>query len=201
MKEATISKLDDALDKGLVDREVVPLLEAINRLEDAVTTSSCSGRFQLIQVPNPGDKLNSNVLGKWHRKIESGEVMEALGRWDGTGQVHFLVQPLLVHIRCRNIETASRLRNLAHGSGLKFSTIRSMKTLPSGGVPEWGVVVEFLGTERMEVPLHIFPREDLESIVPPLINHGNELMERIKLRIPAMIDSLIKEFLKYHVKD
>jgi hypothetical protein len=76
-----------------------------------------------------------------------------------------------------------------------------MKTLPSGEVPDWGVMVEFLGTERMEVPLHIFPREDLESIVPALINHGNELMERIKLRIPAMIDALIKEFLKYHDKD
>ena len=201
VKGETLQKLDEALEKGFVDREVVPLLDAINRFDDAVTTSSCSGRFQLIQVPNPGDKLNSNVLGKWHRRINAEEVMKALETWDGVGQIHFLVQPLLVHVRCKNIETASWLRNLAQGNGLKFSTIRSVKTGFSGNIQDWGVVVEFLGTERMEVPLHRFRREDLKTIIPPLVDHGNELMDRIKERIPTVTDALGRDFSNYSHQD
>ena len=95
-----------------MDDEVIVLLHAINSIDDAVTTSSCSGRFQLIQVPKLGDKLGSNILGKWHRKVSEEEVLEALGKWDGTGQVHLLVQPLLVHIRCRDIATAAKLSTM-----------------------------------------------------------------------------------------
>ncbi len=175
-----MQKLEKALSEGLVDEEVIGLLLAINNVDDAVTTSSCSGRFQLIQVPTLGDKLGSNVLGKWHRKVSAEEVLEALGKWDGTGQVHLLVQPLLVHIRCRDIETAAKLRTIAQESGLKFSTIRSVKLDRKGGVQEWGVMVEFLGTERMEVPIHGIPRDLFDDIIPPLVHHGNGLIERTK---------------------
>ncbi len=178
--------------KGLVDPEVVPLLEAINKLPCAVTTSSCSGRIMVISVPEPGDKLGSTVLGKWHRTVSSQEVLDALGKWDGSGQVHLLVQPLLLHIRCMDIVTASELRNLANGNGLKFSTIRSVRTDPSGRIPDWGVVVEFLGTERIEVPLHIFNRESLPFIIPPLVEHGNELIVRIKGRIPTLVSAILE---------
>jgi tRNA(Phe) wybutosine-synthesizing methylase Tyw3 len=115
--------------------------------------------------------------------VTSDEILIAFDRWDGTGQVHLLVQPLLVHIRCRDIETAAFLRNLAHGAGLKFSTIRSIRISSSGEIPEWGTVVEFLGTERMEVPLHVFDRERIYEIISSLTGHINELLTRIKGRI------------------
>ncbi len=191
VKQETLRKLDEALMNGLVDQEVIPLLEAINKLPWAVTTSSCSGRLMVISVPEPGDKLGSTVLGKWHRTVSSEEVLDALGKWNGSGQVHLLVQPLLLHIRCMDIVTASELRNLANGNGLKFSTIRSIRTDHSGTIPDWGVVVEFLGTERIEVPLHIYNRDSMPFIIPPLVVHGNELLVRIKERIPTIVSAIL----------
>ena len=186
LKQEILNKLEDARSMDLVDEEVLPLLDAINSLEDAVTTSSCSGRVQLIQVPDLGDKLGSNILGKWHRTVSSEEVLEALEKWDGEGQVHLLVQPLLVHLRCRDLETAVRLRNFAQESGMKFSTIRSVKLGRNNEPLEFGIVVEFLGTERMEVPLQGKDRDLLPRIIPPLVEHGNELIARTKARIPEM---------------
>ena len=190
MKANTLRKLEKALSEGLVDEEVIVLLHAINSIDDAVTTSSCSGRFQLIQVPDTGDKLGSNILGKWHRKVSAEEVLEALGKWDGTGQVHLLVQPLLVHIRCRDIATAAKLRTIAQENGLKFSTIRSVKLDRRGGTQEWGIMVEFLGTERMEVPIHGIARKLFQDIIPPLVRHGNGLIDRTKGHIEQLAQSL-----------
>ncbi|MGA1848015.1 MAG: tRNA-wybutosine modification methyltransferase TYW3 [Thermoplasmatota archaeon] len=187
LKEATIEKLSRARSEGLVDPEVVPLLDAINRLPGAVTTSSCSGRFQLIQVPDLGDKQGSNILGKWHRKVTSGEVIEAYSTWDGSGQVHLLVQPLLVHVRCRDVATTAMIRNLAQEGGLKFSTVRSLKLGNDGQVVEWGAVVEMMGTERMEVPIHCIDGEVVAKILPALIDHGNGLMDRTRSNIDRMV--------------
>ncbi len=188
-----MKKLEKALSAGLVDNEIIRLLDAINSIDDAVTTSSCSGRFQLIQVPDLGDKLGSSILGKWHRKVSSEEVLEVLSNWDGTGQVHLLVQPLLVHIRCRDIATGARLRMIAQDNGLKFSTIRSVKLDRNGNAQEWGIVVEFLGTERMEVPIHGISRKLFCEVLPPLIDHGNGLIERTKGHIDPLIATLSRE--------
>jgi tRNA wybutosine-synthesizing protein 3 len=187
LKEAILKKLEKARSQDLVDPEVVPLLDAINSIPDAVTTSSCSGRFQLIQVPELGDKLGSTILGKWHRKVSYEEVSDALSTWDGSGQVHLLVQPLLVHVRCRDVSTAAMMRNLAQEGGLKFSTIRSLKMGNDGRVAEWGAVVEMMGTERMGVPLHCIKVELLIDVLPGLIDHGNSLMERTRLNIDRMV--------------
>lgn len=200
LKQEILKKLDDARSSDLVDKEVEPLLDAINTIEDAVTTSSCSGRFQLIQVPDLGDKVGSIILGKWHRAVDPDEVLRALEKWDGAGQLHLLVQPLLVHLRCRDLTTAVRMRNIAQEAGMKFSTIRSVKLGRNDEPIEFGTVVEFLGTERMEVPLHGIRGELFQEIIPPLVEHGNDLISRTKKRIPKMISSIQKFEIKrdYH---
>jgi len=190
LKQETLKKLRDARARNLVDKEVDPLLDAINGIEDAVTTSSCSGRVQLIQVPDLGDKRGSNILGKWHRTVSREEVLKAYEKWDGKGQVHLHVQPLLVHVRCRNILTAVKLRNTAQEKGMKFSNIRSMKMGRKGDPLEWGAVVEFLGTERMEVPIHGISEDIISEVIGPLIEHGNELILRTKTRIRVMTESM-----------
>ena len=193
VKSLTLKKLEDAVSQGLVDEEVVPLLFSINSNEGLVTTSSCSGRYQLISVPKTGDKVRSRILGKWHRPVTKPEIWEAISDWDGDGELHLLVQPLLLHVRAVDIKTGARLRNTAQECGLKFSTIRSVKLDQKGEVLPWGVVVEILGTERMEIPIDGIDKDSLENCLGPWIEKGNELVSRTKLHIDEMIDLLKDE--------
>jgi len=190
IKSNTLKKLNEAVSQGLVDEEVMPLLSILNSKEGLVTTSSCSGRFQLISVPTAGDKLGSNIVGKWHRTVEVTELEEAIGSWNGEGELHLLVQPLLIHIRAKDIETGARLRVLAQQCGLKFSTIRSVKLDGDGNVQPWGVMVEVMGTERMEIPLDGIPKEALDSCLEPWVRRGNQLITRTKGHIDKMMMEL-----------
>jgi tRNA wybutosine-synthesizing protein 3 len=190
IRSSTLKKLDEAVSKGLVDEELIPLLSFINSIEGMVTTSSCSGRYQLINVPRAGDKLRSRVIGKWHRAVEVHELREAIDTWDGTGELHLLVQPLLLHIRTIDIGTGARMRKIGHECGLKFSTIRSVRTDPEGEIPPWGVVVEILGTERMEIPIDGIDEKTLALCLGPWVEKGNELIRRTKTHIKDLMDRL-----------
>jgi len=186
-KALILTELEDALQQGRVDTEVVPLLEAVNSLPDLVTTSSCAGRVQLISAPTLGDKLGSEVLGKWHGEVTAEQLASAYERWDGKGTLLLMAQPLLLHVRCRDLGSAVLLRNSAQASGLKFSTIRSLK-LDQGGAPaEWGIVVECLGTERMEVPLTGLQKDAVLQCVGPWALHASMLMRRTKAHIGEMV--------------
>ncbi len=190
IKSVTLNKLNEALSSGLVDEEVIPLLSILNSKEGLVTTSSCSGRYQLISVPRAGDKVGSNILGKWHRTVEVSELSEAVGSWDGDGELHLLVQPLLLHVRAIDIKTGAKLRNLAQDCGLKFSTIRSVKLGQRGEILPWGVVVEFLGTERMEIPLDGIDRSVIIDCLDPWVKRGNQLITKTKGHIKTLMNRL-----------
>lgn len=190
VKDQVLRKLNEAVSQNLVDEDVIPLLHSFNYHDPLVTTSSCSGRFQIISMPGPGDKRGSEVLGKWHRKVSVEEVMDAARRWDGRGELHLLVQPLLLHIRCRDLKAAVELRNLGHGNGMKFSTIRSVKLDDEGNVRPWGAMVEIMGTERIEAPIDGIEEDVLEKCVREWVSKGNALLDRTKDRIPKLIDAL-----------
>ncbi|MGA1793108.1 MAG: tRNA-wybutosine modification methyltransferase TYW3 [Thermoplasmatota archaeon] len=194
IKSSTLAKLDEAASSGLVDEEVMPLLSFINSIDPLVSTSSCSGRFQLISVPRTGDKLQSRIIGKWHRTVKEQEIIDALKTWDGEGELHLLVQPLLVHVRARDIASGAKLRGIAQECGLKFSTIRSVKLDQKGEVPPWGVVVEILGTERMEIPLDGIDRDTMMKCLGPWVLRGNELITRTKSHIDELVEALKRAF-------
>jgi tRNA(Phe) wybutosine-synthesizing methylase Tyw3 len=194
LKADVLQKLDDAVSQHLVDEDVVPLLFSFNRIGPAVTTSSCSGRYQLISVPTAGDKVGSQVVEKWHRTVEPREIMEAIDRWSGEGELHLLVQPLLLHVRTKDISTAARIRALGQEAGMKFSTIRSVKLDKNGEPSKWGIVVELLGTERMEIPIDGIPMDILSVCMGPWIEKGNDLIRRTKTRILRLMELVERDF-------
>ena len=77
-KKIALAKLQSAKEENLVDRGVLNILSLINQLDDYYTSSSCAGRVLLLELPSLGDKKNAVFLGKWHRKIESVEVLNSL---------------------------------------------------------------------------------------------------------------------------
>jgi tRNA wybutosine-synthesizing protein 3 len=187
-RDAALSSLDEAVREGRADPEVLPLLSVLNSYDCYATTSSCAGRVQLIGVPEVGDKQGSQVFGKWHNPVTVEELLQAMP--ESTDGVFLMAQPLLLHVRCRDLRSAVDLWRTAHGSGLKYTTIRSIQIEGDGCPSEWGVTVEVQGTERMEVPLSGIPRDDLERCLPGWVRHGNALLLRTRDRMEAFVRAL-----------
>lgn len=188
-KDRVLGDLEESLREGEVDEEVRPLLDAINSREGCVTTSSCSGRIQLIQLPRLGDKRGAKVLGKWHSPVDAGGLGEALRGAEGSGMVFLMVQSPIVHVRCRDLRAAADLRALGEASGLKYSTIRSL-TLGDDDTVD-GIVVELLGTGSMDMPLGaggwIFPEGEYLEF---LVDVSNKVFSRNKERFDRLLEAL-----------
>ncbi|AEC52418.1 hypothetical protein PNA2_1503 [Pyrococcus sp. NA2] len=140
-KEALLS-LEIALRRGEVDEDVIPLLEKINSKPNYFTTSSCSGRISVMEMPNFGDKVNAKWLGKWHREVSLEEVLKAIEKHK-EGQLWLLVRSPILHVGARTLEDAVRLVNLAVSSGFKYSNIKS--------ISDRKLIVEIRSTERLDV--------------------------------------------------
>ena len=143
-REAAQGKYEVAKREGKVDEDIVSLLDKINYGTRYYTTSSCSGRIAVMQLPELGDKRNSAFLGKWHREVTVEEVKNAISSYSA-GFLYMLVQSAIIHVVAGNIEDANALLALARDAGFKYSSIKNIK--------ENGILLEILGTEHMEIPL------------------------------------------------
>ena len=174
-KEKAMESLRKALAEDKVDHDIISLLEKINSLDNYFTTSSCSGRISVMEMPHFGDKLNSVWLGKWHREVTVEEVLEAIEKHK-TGQLWFLVRSPILHVAARTMEDAVKLLNLSIGLGFKYSSIKS--------VSHKKLLVEIRSTERMDVPLG----ENGElwvsgEYIKRIVNLSNAQMRRFKSKL------------------
>ncbi len=181
-KEKAMVGLRKALEEDKVDHDIIPLLEKINALDNYFTTSSCSGRISVMEMPYFGDKLNSVWLGKWHREVTVEEVLGAIGKHK-TGQLWFLVRSPILHVAARTMEDAVKLLNLSIGLGFKYSNIKS--------VSHKKLLIEIRSTERMDVPLGEggelwVSKEYIERIV----NLSNAQIRRFKGKLKRLEDEI-----------
>ncbi len=182
-KARAMAGLRKALSEKKVDEDVIPLLERINSLDNYFTTSSCSGRVSVMEMPYFGDKVNSVWLGKWHREVSVDEVLEAIGK-HRKGQLWFLVRsPPILHVAARSVEDAVGLLNLAVGLGFKYSNIKS--------VSHRKLLVEIRSTERMDVPLG----EDGElwvdgEYIERIVGIANAQLRRFKGKLKRLEDEV-----------
>ncbi|AIF68546.1 hypothetical protein PAP_00500 [Palaeococcus pacificus DY20341] len=179
-----MEKLNEALNRGLVDRDIISLLEKINSLESYFTTSSCSGRIVVMEMPDFGDKLNAKWLGKWHREVSLEEVKEAIAKHND-GMLWFMLHSPILHVASKTLEDAVALLNLAIMSGFKNSNIKS--------VSHKKLLVEIYSTERIDVPLgekgEMWVSEDyLERVV----DMANRQLRRSKRKLRTLEDEIGK---------
>ncbi|NJE45888.1 hypothetical protein E3E35_00380 [Thermococcus sp. GR7] len=183
-KARAMAGLRKALEEGKVDEDIIPLLEKINSLENYFTTSSCSGRISVMEMPEFGDKVNAAWLGKWHREVELGEVLEAIKK-HSSGQLWFLVRSPILHVGARTMEDAVKLLNLAIGLGFKYSNIKS--------VSHKKLLVEIRSTERMDVPLgadgELWVSEDY---IERIVDIANEQVRRFKGKLKRLEEEVEK---------
>jgi len=180
-KEEALKKLREAIVKGEVDEDIIPLLEKINSMENYYTTSSCSGRIVVMEIEEIGDKKSAKFLGKWHKIVEKKEVIEAIGRWSGDGYLFLIMQSPIIHVRCSDEKSAFFLIQVANECGFKYSSLKSK------------YVVEILSTEQMHVPLG--KNSELwvnENYIEKCVEIANKLLKRAKSKLKKLEEEITK---------
>lgn len=135
------SQSPDASPKGTIDELCLPIIEVINSHPDMVTTSLCSGRvsvflegiktnFQIGAKGNEGRWLfvthHPEDLPMWYKKIEFEYRESQPSEMNETQRyILFKFEPLILHVKCRDLESANLLYSTAMACGFRESGIGS----------------------------------------------------------------------------
>lgn len=111
----------DKSKKGEIDKKIKRLINAINKLPNYYTTSSCSGRIMLLSQAEKKHKTEWFFVS--HEKIKQKEFKDAIKKIKTKKDVWFRFEPMIVHIACRSIEDAQRIVDVARFAGFKKSGI------------------------------------------------------------------------------
>ena len=168
-----------AKERGEVDEDIIPLLDLINSFDCFVTTSSCSGRIGVLDMPEFGDKVEAKFLGKWHDTVEFEDVLKAVKR--GQRVVWLIMYPPIIHIACKDLGCAERLISIANNYGFRRSGIISVKN--------W--VVEITSLERLEVPVALNGEMILsENALRVMVDFANRKLARSKEKLKKLYKAL-----------
>lgn len=182
-KARHLALLDAARERGAVDPDCEPILRHLNAHPDLATTSSCSGRIQVLALRHPGDKEGSDVCGRWHHP--PFPVAEALAKAPEGALVVLFAEPPIFHVDCRDLEVAARLRDLAEACGFKRSALRTFRP-PT-------ILVEIAATDRVEAPLRDAQAALSADAVSQLARHAQLAFERGRTRL-LRLQAGTKEF-------
>ncbi len=163
----------DKSSKGSVDENIRDLVELINGLHDYYTSSSCSGRIFLIEV-DPGNRKD---LSRWtyltHLRADFHEVKKALFSV-GDKEVWFQQEPLIIHICCKDLDSAKKMLKACALAGIKRAGIIALGKR---------IMIEAIGNERIDT---IIAKKSVlvdDHYIRLLIDKANENQEKNSKRI------------------
>jgi len=138
-EKADFLKKIDKSRKGSIDKDIAKLIGIINSKGDYCTTSSCAGRIVLIEI---GKKKNDCewILAK-HSTVKFEEVKKAVSSYKGKNELWIKQQALILHVACRNLESAKEFLNLSRKIFKKAGII---------AITENKVTVEVIGSHHLE---------------------------------------------------
>ena len=179
------SKLLAKLKKEGCDKEVKPYLELVNSVPELVTSSSCYGRILLIDLPDQ-TKKNAKFLWKIHRETTFEEAWQQLEKAKGKF-VWFKVDSLILHVSCKDVDTASRFLKVRARAGLKRGGVFS--------IARNRVQIELEGTYKMELPV----KKDGKTLVSEdylrlLVEEANKKMRKNAETWDRFSEEFKKEF-------
>lgn len=140
-----LSELETALKEGKVDKDVIPLLEAINRFEEYVTRSSCYGRVSFTVEEGLIRKGVGKIIYKEHGPINMENIRQLIQKVD-RGILWMNIEGTIIHVASKTLEDALNLFKLAIEAGYKESALYSMSSR--------GVTVEILFSDKYSIPLY-----------------------------------------------
>lgn len=140
-KKDMLSKIDKSF-IGEWDKKIIPLCDKINSKDNFYTTSSCAGRIVLMIDQ---DVKEAGLFVKvWHEQVFLPELEEVLNNITKKDLIKFKVEPPILHIACRDLESASELLEKAKHIGFKRSGINALGK---------NIILELNSTERTEFPI------------------------------------------------
>lgn len=176
-KKDILSKLDKS-SKGDWDSKIVDLCNLVNESDDYYTTSSCAGRVVLMR--DEDKKGQGLFLDVWHDKINFEELKDSLGRNINVGAIKFKTEPPILHVVCKNLESASDLLEEAKHIGFKRSGISTISK---------NIILELCSTEKLEFPVvedgRILVDDEFLKIV---VKKSNFLLEKGWKKIEKLRD-------------
>ena len=122
-KKNYLKKIDKS-QKGEIDKQIKPLIKLINSKKDYYTTSSCAGRILLIEISKPR-KTASKWLFTSHNKVTFKQIKNIKLT---KKNIWFKQEPFILHVMCRDLQSAQKLVNIARFVGFKRSGIQSIKS-------------------------------------------------------------------------
>ncbi|MBW2966500.1 hypothetical protein KY342_05335, partial [Candidatus Woesearchaeota archaeon] len=171
-KKTFLKKIDKSK-KGDIDKEIISLVNKINKSKNYYTTSSCSGRIVLL-MKKLGRKKGSKWIFSSHKKVNFKEIKKSLQNIPKQ-DVYFRFEPLILHVSAKTIEDAQRLVNSARDIGFKRTGIQSTKNR---------IVIEIASTEILNAIISrkgkLLVEDDYLKI---LIQEANKRLERTKEKI------------------
>lgn len=137
-KKNVLEKKDKSR-KQTVDKGIAKIVAKLNSKNDFYTTSSCYGRIVLLAVPQSGKKNESEWLFVKHGKTSFTELKKALAK-PPKKKVWLKQEGAILHVCCRNLESAQKLIRAAKDAGMKRSGMISVNSR---------FIVEIIGTETL----------------------------------------------------
>ncbi len=183
-KALALLRVRDAIRSSEIDPDIADVVLLINRFEKWYTTSSCSGRIFLIEMPEVFTKKNARILGKWHWKVGVEEVKRVIEGFKGRNLILSVRGPI-IHVIARDIWSAKEFLSLAYQAGFNKSGIRYIN-------PE-RVFIEVRGSEYTDVPVILDGKRTLnESALPTVVKTLNQLLVRSKVKLKRLKDVLLR---------
>lgn len=181
----TSASTPDLSPKGTIDEICMPIIELINSNKDMVTTSSCSGRVSVflegikdlhnindIQIGAKGNQghwlfvtHDKESLPNWYKQVafkytgENNKFAAMLN--NNTRYILYKFEPLILHVKCRDLTSANALYSAAMGCGFRESGIGSNNIVgirisikldvPIGYLDGEEQLVSFVSQEYLEV--------------------------------------------------
>ncbi|MCK5150096.1 hypothetical protein KAJ87_04185 [Candidatus Pacearchaeota archaeon] len=140
-KRDVLSKLDKSSKKSW-DKKITKLCEKINSLENYYTTSSCSGRVVvMLDQDKKGPELFKFVS---HDLICFNDLLRSFPKEKAKLNLKFKMEPCILHVACKNLESAKKLYDKAKLAGWKRSGLISF---------DKNIILELNSTEKLEFPI------------------------------------------------
>jgi len=178
-KQKQLEKLDKS-HVGAWDKKIVSLCNKLNRSKKYYTTSSCAGRIILIKSSET--KEPNLFVYRTHEKTDFHELKHALVNAKKKREVVFQQEPCILHVACKDLESAQQIVDKAKFAGWKRSGIMATRKR---------FICELMSTEHLELPIikdkKILVDDDFLKI---LVEQANAKLERTWNKI-SKLDALV----------
>ncbi|CAG84830.1 DEHA2A12078p [Debaryomyces hansenii CBS767] len=185
---ATDEITPDASPKGTIDEFCIPIIHLINSNKDMVTTSSCSGRVSVFLEGMKNidqDDIKIGAKGNYGRWIFVTHDPKDLPDWSSSVNFKYITdgssygstdvnaryilykfEPLILHVKCRDLEMANNLYSVAMSCGFRESGIGTNNIVGIRISIKLDVPIGFLNETNQE--LTSFVSEDYLRIITKL---------------------------------